>query len=173
MNNVLWWIMEDSQDRRGWISRNRRPIAAIILLIVIPQLVIYGINLAYWIYMDANPELDPMYEPEFTLTVWITPEEEEFTLHLDIYPSEQDAYSMVNRYHGLGIRVEQFDDEQNDLHLYTVPVDSLYIWVKIYFNEDTQEPFIILRLDIIQRLTTSLLGREISLLLEPLESTEG
>jgi hypothetical protein len=165
--------MEDSQNQRGWISRNRRPIAAIILLIVIPQLTINVANLAYWAYMDANPELDPYYEPEYSLTVWITPEEEEFILHVDIYATEQDAYSMVNRYHGLGIRVEPTDDEQNDLHLYTVPEGRSNVWVKIYFNEATQEPFIIFRLDIEQQTTTTLLGREISLLLEPLESTEG
>lgn len=125
------------------------------------------------IYLDANPELDPYYEPEYSLTVWIAPEEEEFILYVDIYASEQDAYSMVNRYHGLGIRVEPLDDEQNNLRLYTVPEGRLNVWVKIYFDEDTQEPFIILRLDIEQQITTTLLNREISLLLEPLQGSEG
>jgi hypothetical protein len=160
--------MEDSQEKRGWISRNRKPIAAIILLLMIPQLAINVINLAYWSYLDANPELDPTYEPEYTLTVWIAPEEEEFTLYTDFYPSEQDAYSKVNRYEGNGVHVEQVDDEEHSTLIYAVPVGRLYIWVKLYFNEDTQEPFIILRLDIEQTTTTTLLGREISLLLEPL-----
>jgi hypothetical protein len=165
--------MEDSQSKSGWISRNRKPIAAIILLIIVPQIAISTINLAYWAYLDANPELDPTYEPEYTLTVWIAPEEEEFTLYVDIYASEQDAYSMVNRYEGHGIRVEQFDDEQNNLLFYAVPVGRLNVWVKIYFDEDTQDPFIILRLDIEQTITTTLLSREISLLLEPLQGDEG
>ncbi|MGY5881293.1 MAG: hypothetical protein RTV31_13655 [Candidatus Thorarchaeota archaeon] len=164
--------MEDSQGKRGWIARNRKPIAVIILLIIIPQFVVYSINLANRMYRDAHPELDPYYEPEYNLTVWIAPEDEEFTLHVDIYASEQDAYSRVNRYHGYGIRVEPLDDEKNDLHLYTVPEGLLNVWVKIYFNYDTQEPFIILRLDIEQKITTTLVGREISLLMEPLLGDE-
>ncbi len=158
--------MEDSQAKRGWISKNRKSIAAIILLIMIPQFVVYTINLANNIYRDAHPELDPYYEPEYNLTVWIAPEDEEFILHVDIYASEQDAYSRVNRYHGLEIRVEPFDNEKNDFHLYTVPEGLSNVWVKVYFDYDTQEPFIILRLDMGQQLTTTLLNREISLLLE-------
>jgi hypothetical protein len=160
--------MEDSHDKRGWISRNRKTIAVIILLIMIPQFVIYTINLANQIYRDAHPELDPFYEFEYNLTVWIAPENEEFTLHVDIYASEQDAYSRVNRYHGYGIRVEPLDNEKNDLHLYTVPEGRLNVWVKVYFDYDTQEPFIILKLDMGQKITTTLLDREISILVEPL-----
>ena len=158
--------MEEAQINRGWIHRNRKPIAVVILLILIPPITVYTINVMYNIYRDNNPELDPYYEISHSLTVWIAPGEEEFHLHLDFYGSEQDVYSEVNRYSGLSIRVQPLDDEENKIYLYTIPESLLSVWVKIYFDQDTEEPCIILRIDLGQKITTTLISREISILVE-------
>ena len=160
--------MEEAPAKRRWFHRNRRPIAVIILLILIPPTTVYAINLINQIILENNPELDPFYEPEYNLTVWIAAEETEFHLHLDFYGSEQDLYSEVNRFSGFSIRVEPYDNEENNLYLYTIPRNQLSIWVKIYFDEDTEEPNIIVEIEMGKKLTTQLLGREISILVEPL-----
>lgn len=160
--------MEEAPANRRWFHRNRRPIAVIILLILIPPTTVYAIDLINRIILENNPELDPSYEPEYSLTVWIASEETEFHLHLDLYGSEQDLYSEVHRFCGLSIRVEPYDNEKNYLYLYEIPRNQLSIWVKIYFDEDTEEPNIVVEIEMGKKLTTQLLGREISILVEPL-----
>ena len=160
--------MVEKQTIRGWLYKNRKPLAVIILLLIIPQIAISAINLVYNQYMRDNPELDPMYEPSYNLTVWIAPEDEEFALHLDFYSSEQDAYSKTNRYEGHGFTVEPLNDDEYFGPMYMIPENIVSIWVKLYFNEETEEPFIILRVELLQKITTSLLSREISILVEPL-----
>ncbi len=159
--------VEEAPAGRGWLHKNRRLIAVIILLLLIPPVTVYAINLIDRIILENNPELDPTYDWEYSLTVWIAPEEEEFFLHVDFYDSEQDASSKVNRHEGIGIRVEPYENEENNLYLYAVPEDRLSLWVKIYFNEHTQEPNIIVRIDMGIKLTRHLLGREITILMEP------
>lgn len=159
--------MEEAPVNMGWFHRNRKPLAVVILLILIPPITVYTINAMYNIYLDNNPELDPTYEISHSLTVWIAPREEEFHLHLDFYGSEQDVYSEINRYSGLSIRVQPLDDEEKKIYLYTIPESLLSVWVKIYFDQSTKEPCIILRIDLGQKITTTLIGREISILVEP------
>ncbi len=159
--------MEEIPVNRGWLHRNRKPIAVVILLILIPPITVSTINVMYNIYLSNNPELDPCYEISHSLTVWIAPGEEEFHLYLDFYGSEQDVYSEDNRYSGLSIRVQPLDDEENNIYLYTIPESLLSVWVKIYFDQGTKEPCIILRIDLGQKITTTLIGREISILVEP------
>ena len=160
--------MEDESINSGWFHSNRKSIAVILLLILVPVTFAYGIDVMNRMYRENHPELDPWYEPEYNLTVWIAPEQEEFILHLDFYDSEQDAYSKTNPYHRLGIRVEPGDDERNDLNLFTVPVGKSYLWVKIYFDQDTEEPNLIVRIDVGQKFNGVLVGREISILIEPI-----
>ena len=164
----MWKEMEESTSQTGFTNRHKKLIAIVIVLIMGPPLAVNAINNANRIYLENNPELDPFYEPEYSLTVWIAPETEEFWLHLDFYGSEQDAYSKVNRFEGHGIRVEPLDDEENDSHLWAVPVDIVSVWVKIYFDQETEEPFIILRIDLHQQKNATLQGHEISILIEPL-----
>jgi hypothetical protein len=160
--------MEEMPTKKGWLCRNRKLIAVIILLIIVPQLIVYAIDLANQIYRQEHPELDPFYEPEYSLTVWIAPEEETFTLHLDFYGSEQDAYAMTDWYSRDGIVVEPQDNEKNDLCLYTLPENTMSVWVKVYFDDATEEPNVILRVDMRAKAIVHLLGREISILIEPL-----
>ena len=159
--------MEEEPIPRHWVYRNRKPIVAILLLIFIPPSLVFGIGLVNKMYQENHPELDPWYEPEYNLTVWIAPEQEEFHLHLDFYDSEQDAYSKTNPYHRIGIRVEPGDDERNDLNLFTVPVGKSYLWVKIYFDQYTEEPYIIVRIDVGLKFTGVLLDREVSIFIKP------
>lgn len=160
--------MEEAPANRRWFHRNRRPIAVIILLILIPPITVYAINLIDRIILENNPELDPLYEPEYNLTVWIAPEETEFDLHLDLYGSEQDLYSEAHRFCGFSFRVEPYDNEEYNLYLYTVPRNQLSIWVKIYSDQDTKEPNTIVEIEMGKKLTTQLLGHEIGILVEPL-----
>ena len=160
--------MEQGQTRREWLHGSRKIVAVIVLLIVVPQIVVYAVNVVSWINLENNPELDPFYEPEYNLTVWIAPEEEEFILHVDFYDSEQDALSKVNRHDGIGIRVAPSDNVKNNLNLFTVPENRLSLWVKIYFDQHTEEPNIIVRVEMGIKVTTHLLAREISILVEPM-----
>ena len=154
--------MEDSSKKSEWVYRHRRKIAVIVSLYIAFNLVVILPRLIMQLY----PEHEPYSEPSHSFTVWILPEDVEFHLHLDVYLSEQDAAERVNRLVGKTIRVQPLDDEQNDGFLDTLSQDVLSVWVKIYFNQDTEEPFIIHRVDLGQRTTTSLQGREISILME-------
>ena len=153
---------------RSWLYRNRKIMAVIVLLIIVPQLIVYVLNVVNQMYREEHPELDPFYEPEYSLTVWIAPEEETFILHVDIYGSEQDVYAKANRYSGLQINVEPPDNEKNDLYLYNLPENTMSIWMKIYFDDATEEPNVILRIDMGVKAIAHLSNREISILIEPL-----
>ncbi len=52
--------------------------------------------------------------------------------------------------------------------LSTISEDSLNLWMKIYFDELTEEPNIIVRMEIGETTIIHLLNREISILVEPL-----
>jgi hypothetical protein len=154
------WIMEDSQESRGWIYRNRKLVAGLMVIFVLFQVTTVVINI-------VNPRDTNDWIPDYSLTVWILPDLEEFHLHLDFYSSEQNAYQKIDRFFGRSIRVEPLDDEKNVGPVYFLPENLLSVWVKIYFDQDTEEPFIIMHLELQQKITTTLLGREISILWEP------
>jgi hypothetical protein len=63
--------------------------------------------------------------------------------------------------------VEPLDDEENWFHLYTPPENMVTFWVKIYFEQDPDAPFVVERVDLGMKMTTQLLNREISILIEP------
>ena len=152
--------MEESQESRGWFYNNRKLVASLLIIIISFQATTIFVQL-------TNPPLIEDNEPNYSLTVWILPDEEEFHLHLDFYISEHYATDGIDRLSGTSIRVDPFDEEQNDAVLYGVPEGLMRVWVKIYFDEETQEPFIIRRLDLGEKITTTLLGRDISILWEP------
>ncbi|MCK5266276.1 MAG: hypothetical protein KAR03_11775 [Candidatus Thorarchaeota archaeon] len=56
----------------------------------------------------------------------------------------------------------------NYLFLFTISEDWLNLWMKIYFDELTEEPNIIVRMEIGETTIIHLLNREISILVEPL-----
>ena len=105
-------------------------------------------------------------EISHTLTVWITPGDEEFHLHLEFYGSEQDAHSETNRFVATAIGVQPLSAEEKQIALISIPEDLFIVWVKIYFNQETEEPNVILNLELGIKATTDLQGHEIGLLLE-------
>ena len=56
----------------------------------------------------------------------------------------------------------------NYLFLFTISEDWLNLWMKLYFDELTEEPNIIVRMEIGETTIIHLLNREISILVEPL-----
>ena len=159
--------MEDISEQPNWAVRNKRPIIVIVLLILIPIATTRISNWYYWYQKDLHPEWDPTYEPSHNMTVWITPESEEFTLHLDFYGSEDDSYSEENRYIGSGITVRPGDAERHDRVLYAIPDDILYVWVRMYYTEEEGDSFVVHRLEMGHTLSTQFLSREFSILLVP------
>ncbi len=158
--------MEDATSNRGFADRHKK-------LVALSFIVLVGFGLIYLVLPRVVSFLPlPAENPSYSFTVWIAPEEEEFWLHLDIYGSEYDAENMINRYSGHGIRVEPMDNERNDGFLYNVPENLLSVWVKIYFDEDTQEPNLIINIGIANRVTVVLEERQISMLIEPWSGNE-
>ncbi len=56
----------------------------------------------------------------------------------------------------------------NYLFLFTISEDRLNLWMKIYFDELTEEPNIIVRIEVGETIIIHLLNREISIFVEPL-----
>jgi hypothetical protein len=165
--------MEELPTKNSRLYRNRKLIAVAILLILGPPIALQVIN-AISSYA-TNPNFDGYTEPRYSLTVWILPGDEEFHLHLDFYGSEQGAYisDESDRYVGLSIRVEPLDNEKNNVLLYRLPENTMSVWVKIYFNEYTEEPNLLININIGNKITLSLEEHEISILIEPWSGDEG
>lgn len=157
--------MEDTTVTKGRLRKNKKPIAVVILLILIPTGTIVSINVMYDIIRSNEPE--PYSDISHSVTIWIAPEEEEFRLHVDFYGSEQDAYSKTNRYISAHLTVEPLDDDEITIYLWQIPEDITRVWVKIYFDLATEEPNIIGDIEIGKMTTAQLLNREISFLMEP------
>lgn len=165
--------MGEALPETSWFHRNRKPIAAAILIILGPPIALQVINAIS--FYTINPNLDGYTEPRHSLTVWILPGDEEFHLHLDFYGSEQGVYisDKSDRYVGVSIRVEPLDDEKNNILLYRLPENTMSVWVKIYFDEDTEEPNLIINIGIGNKITVILEEHEISILIEPWSGDEG
>lgn len=158
--------MEDVSSNRGFADRHKKLTGLIIVVLV-------GFGLVYLVLPRVIPILPLSSDnPTYSLTVWIAPEDAEFILHLDFYDSEQGAENMINRYSGYGIRVAPMDNERNDGVLHSIPENLLNVWVKIYFNDETQEPHLIINISIGHRITVMLDEREISILIEPWSGEE-
>jgi hypothetical protein len=154
--------MEETQAKGEWLHRNRKSVAMISIMFIVFPFVIVVYNITYNI--SNNSETD--YELSHSLTVWIAPLEEEFAMHLDFYSSQQNAEEQVDRLLGTAFEVQPSDDEEHNLFLINLPEDSLGFWVRICFDSHDNEPFTILNVDIGRKETTSLLGRQFSILIQ-------
>ena len=102
-----------------------------------------------------------------SVTLRISPVEEEFFLNVDFYGSEQDAVEQENNLFGAGFRIEPSNQEQNRGFLSYISWDVLNMWVRIYFDDSSESPSKIHHIGIGQMVTSTLLGIEISILIEP------
>ena len=151
--------MEDSLDKRGLIYRHRKQIALIVIMFIFVPL---AISIPY-----QNDARDFEYDISYSLTVWILPLEEEFDLHLSFYISEQNAEEQVNSLVGILMGVQPLDDEEHTIYLINLPDHLLRVWVRICFDKHDDAPYIVLSTDIGQKKTSTLLNREISILMQP------
>ena len=151
--------MEDSLDKRGLIHRHRKQIALIVIMFIFVPLAISIPNL----YDDRDFE----YDISYSLTVWILPQEEEFNLHLSFYISEQNAEEQDNSLIETSIEIQLLDDEEHTIYLINLPDHLSRVWVRICFDKQDDEPYIVLTTDIGQKKTSMLLNRRISILMEP------
>jgi hypothetical protein len=150
--------MEEMPTRGEWLRKNRKPLAVIVIMfILIPtSIVVYNYG------SDGDTE----YEISYSVTIWIAPEEEEFAVHLEFYGTQQFAQEQVNKLQGIEFDVQSTDDEEHTFALINLPEGFSGFWVRIYFDSQ-DEPFTILNAGIGFITTTSLLGREISIQIEP------
>lgn len=155
--------MDEAPVNRGYLHEHRKTIAVVILLILIPGITVYTIG----IMLDNNAEPEPYDEISHLLTVWIAPEDDEFELRLDFYGSEQDASSEANRYSYLIFSVVPASDEEHRFGLFKLPKTLPSVWVKMRFGSSTEEPSVTIRADMGTKTSTQLLGRGISIILEP------
>jgi len=151
--------MEETSAKRGWFHTNRKSIAVIVIIFIVVPSVIIIPNLIN----DNEPE----YELSYSLTVWILSLEEEFDLHLDFYSSQQDAEDRVNRLQGIICGISPLADEEHSFPLINLPEDLLGMWVRICLESYDGAPYVVFSSNIGQKTTTSLLGREISILIQP------
>ena len=151
--------MEDSQIKRELFYRDRKRITCIVIMIIVFQLVIIIPNFS----IDSNSEDEIIY----SLTVWILPLEEEFALHLNFYDSQQDATEGVSNWAGATMKVQPGADEEHTIYLSNFPEDLLSVWMRIFFNTHDGAPYIALEIDLGQKKNTTLLDREISILMQP------
>lgn len=151
--------MEELPEKKGLVHKNRKPIAVIVFMVFVVPLAIIIPNLSN----DSLSEL----EPSHILTVWILPEEEEFQLHFGFYVSEQYAEEQVNSLVETSIGIQSLDDDEHFLHLINIPENLLSVWVRLCFDTYDDAPYTVLRIDIGQTKTITLVGREISILVQP------
>jgi hypothetical protein len=71
--------MEDISSNRGFADRHRKLVALFVIMLV-------GFGLIYLVLPRVVPLFPPPSDnPSYSLTVWISPEEEEFHLFLDFF----------------------------------------------------------------------------------------
>ena len=151
--------MEDSEVKTELFYRDRKRISAIVITIIVFQLVIIIPNLSF--NNDSEDEIS------HTLTVWILPLEEVFTLHLDFHSSQQGAAEGVNNWAGVSMQVRPSSNEEHTTNMSNIDENLLSVWMRIWFDDDYEETFTVLRIDFGQKKNTTLLDREISILLQP------
>ena len=149
--------MEPSLDRRGLVYRHRKLIAGSVIMFISLLLI------------SSSPfiinQLIQVAAPAHSITVWISPVEEEFFLNLDFYGSEQDAQERGETLFSYGFRVEHSIHEQNRGFLINIPRNLLNMWVKIYFDEFAETHCNIHSIGIGHTVTSTLLDIEISILI--------
>jgi hypothetical protein len=151
--------MEEPPAKGDWLHQNRRPVAVIISIFVVFSAVI--------VVHNFSNNTDTEYELSYSLTVWIAPLEEEFSMYLDFYISQQNAEEEVDNLQGIGFEVQPSDNEEHNFFLANLPENLLGFWVRICFDSHDNDLFVIFYVDTGQKTTTTLLGREISILIQP------
>jgi hypothetical protein len=119
--------------------------------------------------MLYNSSESHRFNGEFShsLTIWVTPATNASDLRLDFYGSEQDASSDLNRYCGSIITITASAADGVTVYLDQIPKSLPSVWVKMYFGGSTEERTVTLQVEMGVKATAQLLGREISILLEP------
>lgn len=119
--------------------------------------------------MINSPAISNQINPlqAHSMTLGISPVEEEFVLNVDFYYSEHDAIERENNWFGAGFRVEPSNHIQTKSMSCDIRKNQLFIWVKIYFDEISESPCNILQIGKGQIVTSTLLGIEISIIIEP------
>jgi len=155
--------MEELPTRGEWLRKNRRPLAVIVIMFILfpTAIVLYNSS------SDGNTE----YEISYSVTVWILPLEEEFSVHLGFYGTQQNAEEQVNRLHGFIFAVQPTSNEEHIFYLTNLPEGFSGFWVRMYLSDDS-DSFTIINADIGYNTTTSVLGREISILIEPFQVSD-
>jgi len=158
-----WDSKEEISTRGEWLRKNRRPLAILVLLFVL-----FSISIGLYNYNnDGNAE----YEISYSVTVWVLPLEEEFAIHLEFYGTQQNAEEQVNRLHGFIFAVQPTSNEEHTFYLTNLPEGFSGFWVRMYLSDDS-DSFTIINADIGYNTTTSVLGREISILIEPFQVSD-
>ncbi len=151
--------MEELPDKKGLVYKHRKPIAIIVFMVFVVPLAIIIPNLIN----DNRSDL----ELSHSLTVWILPEEEEFQLNFGFYVSEQYAEEQVNSLLETSFGIQPLDDEEHFLYLINIPDNLESVWVRLCFHKYEDAPYTVLRIDMGQTKTSTLSGREISILVQP------
>ena len=146
--------------RGEWLRKNRRPLAVIVIMFILfpTSIVLYNYS------NDGIIE----YEIAYSVTVWILPLEEEFSVNLQFFGTRQNAEEQANWLQWLNFDVQPSSDEEHTFHLANLPEGFSGFWVRMFLSDDS-DSFTILNADVGYKTTTSLLGHEISILIEPFQ----
>lgn len=96
------------------------------------------LGLLHTIPFGSPLERDPTYQPSHTISIWLPPHNDSFTLHIDFYEQESDAYDEHNRLCGTGHVIDQDMTEIEDSVLYAIPRMLNALWVVAYVEEDVR-----------------------------------
>ena len=147
----------------GWIGQHKRELIVLIVVIL-------GFAVIRFLPEILNSLLYPGpedYEFTWNLTVWIEPEEDEFSLWFRFYPTETDALNEQNKYLGVGIRVQQPHDPEHSVDLMVIPKDSVMVWARIWCT-DHEDTVLVQQIFMAQRASTMVGNRSLDYLIKPL-----
>jgi len=149
--------MEEIEERKGRISRNRRPIAVCLILFVI-------------FIIPMTPLLliiqQSFYVSRF-VSISIGPFDEEMSINLDFYNSNADIETGEDSIAGYGRRLDPSDSIQTFGFSISLLWNADSVWVSVYFDQPSGTPPSVIRsIDIGGSATFTLRNIEISLTLQ-------
>lgn len=152
--------METSLNKRSWVYRHKKLVAS------------SGIMFISLLLISNSPfainQLIQVVAPEYSITVTLSPVEEECSINLEFYNSEQEALvGEGTTSFGFGYRVDPSDQEQTKAFRHNIPRGQLNMWVKIYFDELSETHYILSSIGIGEPVTSTLLGIVISVSIIP------
>ncbi len=154
--------MEDSLDRREQGHRYRKLIAGSVIFFLSFLLIIVSPAIINQLYPVPSPDNPPSH----SITMWISPVDEEFFLNVIFYKSEQDVVEREDKLFGASFRVNPSDYEQTKCFLNNIHQNQFTMWVKIYFDY-SETPCVIHSISVGQMVISELLGTTIKILIEP------